>query len=84
MTEHDYEATKILFLFEGIRHIQSEQGIESFDEIKPEALRMIDEIMAFKYEGDNLNIQIGFRAIKYWYEGLKLIRQKISQIPDKA
>lgn len=83
MTEHDYEATKILFLFEGIRHIQSEQGYESFDDTKAESLRMIDEILNFKYEGDNPNIQHGFQAIKFWSGGLKLIRQKISEIPDK-
>lgn len=83
MNEHDYEATKILFLFEGIRHIQSEQGYASFDETKTEALRLIDEILNFNYEGDNPNIQHGFRAIKFWSEGLKLIRQKISEIPDR-
>lgn len=75
--DHDKEAAKILFMFEGIRFLQSSQGIDSFDILKNETTDIIDEILDFDYVGENENLKIGFRSVKFWENGLKLIREKI-------
>lgn len=80
--DHEREAAKILFMFEGLRYLQSSQGIDNFDELKDETVKIIDDILDFEYVGENENIKIGFKAIKFWENGLKLIRQKILDIEN--
>lgn len=84
MNTHDLEAAKILFLFDSIIHINNTQGIDAFDMMEEESISIIDEILNFKYNGENQNIKDGFAQIKVWYNGLKLLQERILELSEKT
>lgn len=84
MNLHDLEAAKILFLFDSIIHINNTQGIDAFDMMEEESISIIDEILNFKYNGENSNIINGFKEVHIWYNGLKLLRERILELSEKT
>lgn len=84
MEKHDLDAARILFLFDGILHINNSQGIDSFDMMKEESAIIIDEILNFKYLGENTNIKDGFSQINVWRNGLKLLKQRILELNEES